>query len=275
MQGWSRPPEQTSGADLRSRPPEQTSGADLRSRPPEQTSGADLRSRPPEQTSDQDNSKETSDAGTRQRSCNNLQSGQSGTTLLLSAEEPKDPLPKEPKLNQIILHSPLPFQLYGNSGVDMASKETQNPLLERQDAGGQACLRLGYFTVAWGIMVQRDRRAPHNAMPTTAFESIFNNQDIIPKSRTKKRKFEMTETKALATAVEETLICSNIETNTHSKLKILLSDQPLDQAPKEQVSASWLLCMLAFMVASTFCLFGIVMYRGVWLCYQGLTMYWT
>ncbi|GKD96890.1 hypothetical protein Tco_1380787 [Tanacetum coccineum] len=101
-------------------------------------------------------------------------------------------------------------------------------------------------------MVQRDRRAPHNAMPTTAFESIFNNQDIIPKSRTKKRKFEMTETKALATAVEETLICSNIETNTHSKLKILLSDQPLDQAPKEQVSASWLLCMLAFMVASTF-----------------------
>ncbi|GKB22068.1 cytokinin riboside 5'-monophosphate phosphoribohydrolase LOG8 [Tanacetum coccineum] len=101
-------------------------------------------------------------------------------------------------------------------------------------------------------MVRRDRRAPHNAMPTTAFESIFNNQDIIPKNRTKTRKFEMTETKALATAVEETLICSNIETNTHSKLKILLSDQPLDQAPKEQVSASWLLCMLAFMVASTF-----------------------
>ncbi|GKB84982.1 hypothetical protein Tco_0957254 [Tanacetum coccineum] len=39
--------------------------------------------------------------------------------------------------------------------------------------GGQACLRLGCFAVAWGIMVRRDRRAPHTAMPTAAFESIF------------------------------------------------------------------------------------------------------
>ena len=29
--------------------------------------------------------------------------------------------------------------------------------------GGQACLRLGCFAVAWGIMVRRDRRAPHTA----------------------------------------------------------------------------------------------------------------
>ncbi|KAL4553941.1 hypothetical protein LXL04_039961 [Taraxacum kok-saghyz] len=39
--------------------------------------------------------------------------------------------------------------------------------------GGQACLRLGCFAVAWGITVRRDRRAPHTAMPTAAFESIF------------------------------------------------------------------------------------------------------
>lgn len=39
--------------------------------------------------------------------------------------------------------------------------------------GGQACLRLGCFAVAWGITVRRDRRAPHTAMPTAAFESIL------------------------------------------------------------------------------------------------------
>ncbi|GJR94328.1 hypothetical protein Tco_0266502 [Tanacetum coccineum] len=31
------------------------------------------------------------------------------------------------------VNSPLPFQLYRNSRVDMASKETQNQLLERQE----------------------------------------------------------------------------------------------------------------------------------------------
>nr|GEV41455.1 hypothetical protein [Tanacetum cinerariifolium] len=40
--------------------------------------------------------------------------------------------------------------------------------------GGQACLRWGCFIVAWGIMVQRDRQAPHTAMLTAAFESIFS-----------------------------------------------------------------------------------------------------
>ncbi|GJU47486.1 NADH dehydrogenase subunit 4, partial [Tanacetum coccineum] len=44
--------------------------------------------------------------------------------------------------------------------------------------GGQACLRLGCFAVAWGIMVRRDRRAPHTAMPTAAFESIFGTAYI-------------------------------------------------------------------------------------------------
>nr|GFC22794.1 hypothetical protein [Tanacetum cinerariifolium] len=37
--------------------------------------------------------------------------------------------------------------------------------------GGQACLRC--FAVAYSIMVWRDQRAPHTAMPTVAFESIF------------------------------------------------------------------------------------------------------
>nr|GEY33515.1 cytokinin riboside 5'-monophosphate phosphoribohydrolase LOG8 [Tanacetum cinerariifolium] len=120
------------------------------------------------------------------------------------------------------------------------------------DAGGQACLRLVCFVVAWGIMVQRDRRVPHNAMPATAFELIFNHQDIIPKSSVCHISLCKTKRSGLKDTypdhILETVLKAVIEkTNTHSNLKILLSDQPLDQALKEKVSASWLLCMMSFM----------------------------
>nr|GEX88979.1 NADH dehydrogenase subunit 4, mitochondrial [Tanacetum cinerariifolium] len=63
----------------------------------------------------------------------------------------------------------------GSGGLKSEENTVQRlmTLNDLRTLGGQACLCLGCFVVAWGIMVRRDRRAPHTAMPTVAFESIF------------------------------------------------------------------------------------------------------